>query len=413
MNLKKGTYHYFVHIPSRRLLLLLALVSFATLPLSVAQTGAAGSTPCPLVIGVSHFTKSCLEKDLSNIPTPLVDAPCSVVDNLTFKDTFFELAQSSYSSFSGYFDLSRWEKKSGDGGVDVTGAPNCILVEGANIARFNVAPGRVTILRIAIPAKGYAAFNWKNIGGSNLLFSAIVNNKVYPIKTKNFYRSPLLQAGDMLSLQMENTSEIQIETQLSDFQFFTNATSVIERRWTATDDRGNTASTTQFITIEPLPLANIIFPKNFDRQSMPALKSNEPAFTGFPVYDQDGNDLTTHDQQILNASNCAFSISWKDELTTGQYCYMLLRRWSVADGNGNVREHSQIIHLQDISNFNIESEQTSVQPSSVKASSHKSSAISNDSPYNSLIISQFIQQPGIGEQLAALVATNKNNANVQ
>ncbi|MDX1942502.1 MAG: hypothetical protein SFU99_18200 [Saprospiraceae bacterium] len=374
---------------------------------SIALCYTSVSVLCSPVIKASHLTKSCLEQDLENISYPSVDALCGDVTGLSYEDIYYKLAQ--HSNFTAYFELSRWEKKSGDGGVDVTGAPNCILVEGANTAQVTVAPGRTVILRIAIPARGYATFDWKNIGGSNLLFSTIVNDKVYPITNTGFYRSPLLRAGDSFTIQMENASKNHLGVQVSDFQFITNATSIIERKWTATDDKGNVAQATQFIAIEPLSLDQVIFPENLDGQSAPLLQTNEskePNFTGFPVFDADGNALTMHDQAAI--PNCAFSVEWKDEFQIKDLNYVLLRHWLVSDANGNVREHTQLIRPQSISVFNLKSEILPQQPSA-KVNENKTPSISNDSSYK-LTVSGFTSTQSSNLSIAAI---QTNNANLQ
>lgn len=383
-------------------MLLVLLVCAIALPPAFAQS-TSQAVSCPPVIRANHLTINCFEKDLGEVSYPSVETPCGVVTGLTYEDAYYELAQKSNPGFPDYFELFRWEKINGDGGVDVTGAPNRILVEGANTAKVIVVPGQTLILRIVVPARGYATFDCTNIGGSNLLFSAMVNNKVYPIKTKEFYRSALLQAGDVFALQMENTSKDQLEASLADFQFFTNATAVLTRNWTATDDKGNMANATQFIAIESPSLSKVVFPENLDGQASPMLKANEtkePAFTGFPVFDEDGNALTMHDQRTLKENNCAFTVQWRDELQMDAQGYLLLRHWSVTDQNNNIREHTQIIRPQGVSGFNLNAEELQqIQQSSVNANGKKTSSIKHK------------QQAAEGEIIAVAVS-NKNNASL-
>ncbi|MBK7870093.1 MAG: hypothetical protein IPJ74_05065 [Saprospiraceae bacterium] len=229
-------------------------------------------------------------------------------------------------------------------------------MKGPILRRSLLYPERTAILRIVIPARGYAIFDWKSIGGSNLLLSTIVNDKIYPVTNAGFYRSPLLQAGDVFTIQMENTSKNHLDVQLSGFQFITNATRVVERHWTVIDDKGNTAQTTQFIAVETLPLDQVIFPENLDGQAAPLLKTNEskePSYTGFPVFDADGNNLTMHDQ--FPVPDCAFRWNGKTNFKRTSLATLSLRRWSVADANGNIREHTQVIRPQNASVFNLKS----------------------------------------------------------
>lgn len=384
------------------MLLVVLVVCVIALPPAFAQS-TSQAVYCPPVIRASHLTINCFEQDLGEVSYPSVETPCGAVADLTYEDAYYELAQKSNPGFPDYFELFRWEKINGDGGVDVTGAPNRILVEGANTAKVIVVPGQTLILRIVVPARGYATFDCTNIGGSNLLFSAIVNNKVYPIKTKEFYRSALLQAGDVFALQMENTSKDQLEASLTDFQFFTNATAVLVRNWTAKDDRGNMANATQFIAIESPSLSKVVFPENLDGQASPMLKANEPkepAFTGFPVFDEDGNTLTLHDQRTLKGKNCAFTVQWRDELQMDAQGYVLLRHWSVTDQNNNVREHTQIIRPQDISGFNLNAEELQqIQQPSVNANGKKTSSIEH-------------KQQNATDEIIAVTVSNKNNASL-
>ncbi|HMO37783.1 MAG TPA: hypothetical protein PKC76_08415 [Saprospiraceae bacterium] len=354
----------------QQLLLLWGMFQVLAFPSAIAQSTAS----CLPEIQISHITTNCLEKDLSKIEHPLVEAPCGALARLVYEDSWYELAQ------TGYFAFSRWEKKNGDGGVDVTGAPNCVLVEGANIAQVTVAPGRVAVFQIVVPAMGYATFDWKSIGGSNLLFSITVNAQSYIISQPGFYRSPLLRPGDVLALTMDNTAtQHDARIELSDFDFLTNATAVIERRWTATDNQQHRSERTQFIAIEPLPLDNIIFPENMDLRPG---ESHTPNYTGYPAYDVDGNPMTMHDQHPLNAINCAFTVQWQDELEFDGRQYWLLRHWSVSDANQNVRRHTQVILPQDISGIPLQpGEILPLQQPSARAANGKFSAISNDSAY--------------------------------
>ncbi|MBK7869748.1 MAG: hypothetical protein IPJ74_03215 [Saprospiraceae bacterium] len=245
--------------------------------------------------------------------------------------------------------------------------------------------------------------------GLQSLLSTIVNDKIYPVTNTGFYRSPLLQAGDVFTIQMENTSKNHLDVQLSGFQFITNATRVVERHWTVIDNKGNTAQTTQFIAVETLPIDQVIFPENLDGEAAPLLKTNEskePSYTGFPVFDADGNNLTMHDQ--FPVPDCAFSVEWKDELQTDEFGYALLRRWSVADANGNIREHTQVIRPQNASVFNLKSEILPQQPS-VKVNENKTPSISNDSSYK-LTISGFTSTQSSNLGIAAI---QMNNANLQ
>ena len=330
-------------------MLALTAVLLACSP-SQAQKRSA-TTFCPADIRAKHLTTSCLQKNLSEVSNPTIKTTCNRVTSLTFEDSYYELAENTGFQ-TGYFALDRWTKKSGDGGVDVTGAPNCVLVEGANMAQVSIAPGRTAILEIEVPATGFAMFNWKSVGGSNLLFTTKLNTTRQPIERQGFYRSPRLKAGDAFAVLIENTSENHLKLEIADFEFLTNAIGVTKRQWTAKTDDQNQTIFNQYIAIEQLPLANIIFPENLNEQHAPTLNAEAylaPAMTGFPIYDEDGEAMTLYDQHELDQLGCAFDYRWKDAWTLDAQGYALQRHWRITDKNGNVREHTQIIRPENIS----------------------------------------------------------------
>lgn len=343
MNVERITKAYLINI-LQRCWVVLVCISGAFHPCEAQHTIPTVSNSCQPVIKVAHSTISCFDlKNSNKVQIPTVEMPCSgTLRNLTYQDAYYELAANRAPGFAGYFDLSRWEKRSGDGGVDVTGAPNGILVEGANIAKVIVAPQMVTILRIVIPAEGYVAFDWKNIGGSNLLLETLVNAKINLVRNKGFYRTPLLRIGDTLTLRFQS-SEVA-EVQLSNFNFYTNAIGVTARRWTATDQK-NEFLFYQFITVVRPPVANIIFPDNWESPNT----TTAPNATGFPIVDEDGDVNTLQDQRILDKNDCGFNLRWEDEVTKGVQGYGITRHWVVEDVyNGNVIEHKQQIQAAGI-----------------------------------------------------------------
>ncbi|MFN7115385.1 MAG: hypothetical protein ACK4TA_01220 [Saprospiraceae bacterium] len=354
----------------RRCWLVLACVPVAFYPCEAQHTIPTASNACEPIIQVTHATISCFDlKNSNKVQIPTIDTPCGgAITSLTYQDSYYELAARRMPGFAGYFDWARWEKKSGDGGVDVTGAPNGILVEGANIAKVSVAPQMETILRIVIPAEGYAAFDWTNIGGSNLSLEALINTKVYTVRSKGFYRTPLLRIGDTLTLRIKATDASAI--QLSNFNFFTNAIGVTERRWTATNKLGAQFIFDQFITVQRPPISNIVFPGNAAQVDAMAA----PNITGFPVLDEDGDFKTLNDQRVLDKNDCGFNISWEDT-TNGT---VITRRWMIEDAyNGNVLEHTQQIQTTEfIPEANIKQTVPTARPNNSNAD-NKSDFVAN------------------------------------
>ncbi|MDX1666295.1 MAG: hypothetical protein R3350_03655 [Saprospiraceae bacterium] len=118
------------------------------------------------VMQLRYRTTSVLCGDLNNADR--------TNENRGYTEKYFSL-KSRGSDFENYFQPANWQviKKYGDGGVDVTGAPNTILVEGANTVKVEAAPRRLTVVKIVIPAEGYVAFDWSKVGGSTFFSSAI------------------------------------------------------------------------------------------------------------------------------------------------------------------------------------------------------------------------------------------------
>jgi len=67
----------------------------------------------------------------------------------------------------GSFNSTNWTiTTNGAGGVDVTGAPDTVLVQGTNTSPFNMTPRYMMIFKIVISAERFISFDWNNYGGS-------------------------------------------------------------------------------------------------------------------------------------------------------------------------------------------------------------------------------------------------------
>jgi hypothetical protein len=328
-------------------------------PLSHTLQGAHAhpASPCQPLLTCEHVKVYCLDEATGKaLPKPKAQSPCgAAILSLDSEERYDDL-DCSAGGFSGYFDPSRWQMsaRSGDGGVDVTGAPNALLAEGANEALVNVAPDQTTWMAIAIPADGFVTFDWRNVGGSNLFpseFSVAVNGVEEPAArqaaTRGIYRSPALRQGDQLAFHL--TSDRELGLLLSNFQFYTSASGVVQRTWTARDDQGRAAAFTQLIAVEKPNMTDIVFPVNRDGLAAPAWPSHavpSPEESGFPIIDRDGDLDTTHDQYILKDGNCHFHVRYFDQI--GEYgdACVIARRWVVTDWCGNnTAEYTQIIKL--------------------------------------------------------------------
>jgi hypothetical protein len=240
----------------------------------------------------------------------------------------------------------------GDGGVDVTGAPNALLVEGADNTLVSATPGGATRIQILIPADGILAFDWRSIGGSHLFsnsFQVSINEEMFSLtedyNSNGRFRRPV-RTGDELSFHLKAPESLSFE--LDNFRLLTNAIGTFQRVWTATDEQGHHDTFTQFITIEQPSIVEVIFPE--DREEVPATsKATAPQATGFPYFDRDGDPATNDDRYRLQGDNCAYQVEYTDELQRlGDAC-LLFRRWTITDACGNnTLQETQVIRLKAI-----------------------------------------------------------------
>lgn len=321
----------------------------------VAVDGDAGIAEEVVRLDGIHQAISCLKQE--DIVPPVVYAPGNEAASLAYQDQEFNLG-CAVSGFKEYFAPSRWaaSKIKGDGGVDVTGAPNSILVEGANRASVIATPGSAASYRIAIPAEGYVSFDWGYIGGSNLLnqqFWIEINGaraeSLAEGHTAGNFFSGLLYAGDELAFNIVSGNK-GFEIQLSNFEFLSNTIRVIERRWEARTESGRQGFFTQWVSIKKPDFTQVLFPGNYDGAEYPVINNDMPTnpdWTGYPVIDEDGSAATTHDQYPLKDDGCSFEVKWKDEVLNDNGACIVFRHWIVSDYCGdNVQNHTQVIKMQ-------------------------------------------------------------------
>ncbi|MBK8565597.1 MAG: HYR domain-containing protein [Saprospiraceae bacterium] len=319
------------------------------------------------VITVANETLNCTEDpSFTALAQPTVTDNCSPASQITFshQDTVLDFG-CGYTGFAGYFAPNNWDicyASNGDGGVDVTGAPNSVLVEGANSSSSISTPSYVTKFKIVIPAVGYVTFDWSSVGGSSFTTEAFyftINNWCIRLSSDQVqsgtYTSALLQPGDVLSFeQASNGGANANNTTISNFHFTTLAWKVIQRKWSATDAYGNVGTKVQTITLNRATLAQIRFPANRDGVAAPMLacsaNSTDPNITGRPFIDEDGNLNTTADQYSVENGECFFNLSFTDQsIPTCQGSEVILRKWVVLDNcTNNFVEHTQIIKLFDV-----------------------------------------------------------------
>ncbi|MCF8245651.1 MAG: HYR domain-containing protein [Saprospiraceae bacterium] len=318
-------------------------------------------------IGAANLTLNCTEDTSATaLDPPIVADNCSPASNITLshQDTVLDFG-CGYTGFAGYFDPSNWNiclTNNGDGGVDVTGAPNSVLVEGANSSPISNTSSYVTRFKIVIPTEGYVSFDWSSFGGSSFTnegFYLTINNWCIRLSSDTLqsgtYTTGLLQPGDVLSFeQTSNGGANANSTIISNFHFSTLAWKVIQRKWTATDEWGNTATKVQTITLTRTQLSQVHFPPNRDGVEAPMLpcgsNASDPSVTGSPFIDEDGDLSTTADQFAVDNGDCFFNLTHTDQVVpTCGGSVLILRKWTVIDDcTGNFVEHTQLIKLFDI-----------------------------------------------------------------
>ena len=316
------------------------------------------SSTCVPELMVQHYAVLCLNQEgIAKVDTPVFHSACSEVTQLDFEEEYLDLT-CAMSGFEGYFHPSNWTGQTiyGDGGVDVTGAPNITLVEGANKALLETASGKTAVFKIVIPANGIATFDWSNFGGSKFFYSLHLNGRSYPINKlehqNGSFRTPVLRIGDQLEFQVK-APEIGSKIELSNFNFYSNTIGLMKRHWKALDSNEKECKATQLIAIEKANISDIIFPLNRDGKEAPMLLDDESAYspevTGYPVIDRDGDPESKEDQFLLKNDACTFQINWTDEWSNEDKTFIIARKWIVQDVcSDNYMEATQIIKLDKL-----------------------------------------------------------------
>ena len=317
----------------------------------------------PPVIACENMRIKCTEDfDVPNLGEPEAHDNCTAVESLTYTDEVIDFG-CGQQGFEGFFDPTNWmvTTSNGDGGVDVTGAPNSVIMQGADASPINTTPRYVTVFKIVIPGEGYISFDWNSFGGSDFqtdAFYVTINGVCIQLSyndvTSGSYTTQLLQAGDMLSFeQTSDGSADHVNTEISNFQFITTTYKIINRTWTAIDAYENEGTCTQVIELERATLADIHFPANHDGEDAPMMDCGEgydPSITGYPFLDDDENLATTNDQYIIENGDCTFNLTYEDQIIpTCPGSELILRTWTVLDWcSSTVLQEIQLIKRFDM-----------------------------------------------------------------
>ena len=230
--------------------------------------------------------------------------------------------QQQFEGWPYYFNWNNWvidiAKSLGDGGVDVTGAPNSELVEGANRMSVNVTHSSLLRLSIAIPAEGYLTFDLHQIGGSNITYYFLVNGQLVKPRGRSLM-TPLLHENDSMVILCANLASLKA-LQQGKATFLSNAIGV-------TCDLAG-----RFIPGKARTVEILNWNSNY-QVGFPNYHTATPNDDFFPIVDQDGNWSTTHDQYPLNSAQEFFHYKWQDEniidVTTQQLT--IKRTWMITD----------------------------------------------------------------------------------
>ena len=123
-------------------------------------------------------------------------------------------------------------------------------------------------------------------------------------------------------------------------------TKIINRKWTARDASGNTATCIQQIRFQRASLNDVTLPPSYDDINAPALECN----SAYPTPDfLEGSGLQGYPYVFGSPDGC--SVGWTYEDAVIDVCdgtYKIRRKWTLIDWcTGNDAEHNQIIKVLD------------------------------------------------------------------
>jgi hypothetical protein len=275
------------------------------------------------------------ELNLDAIPFPLALKAGTDQKPLQLQKTRYDLSCNAIG-FVGYFDPSRWVDSNiqSAGGVDVTGAPGQLLVEGTNNYPVVVADRRAPRFNFKVPSSGYVTFNWNDIGGSLSNPTALaVSVNARQISAENGKVSVFVRAGDELNLQVNNEATAAIL--IHDFSFLSDLAYLVTREW-VNEQYEIVAS--QYIAVQKPNMGDIRFPHNTIVD-----KNVQPEYTGYPILDADGNANTTDDQIVLEGIFNGITVGYKDQIDAEHH--RILRIWTINDACGE----NTLNHIQELS----------------------------------------------------------------
>jgi hypothetical protein len=241
--------------------------------------------------------------------------------------TYYDLG-CKHQGLEGYFAPGRWFKTAnfGDGGVDVTEAPNAKVVEGATGARLIVQTESSSVYawRITIPADGYLYFQLEKVGSflSQRISSTdtdlqLIHNDeevdYLPLASGGYY-SPHLKAGDTFGVIFRGSEQ---SFNWDEFTFYSNSVGV-----EVTASVGKDPAIGRWLADEVRPI---------ERANIDQVFFADQGLEEWPRLDQDGDFRTIDDQIHIypeTMGSLPFEIDIQDRIVNYDGQFWQVRRFT-------------------------------------------------------------------------------------
>ncbi|MEM6770104.1 MAG: hypothetical protein AAF597_05920 [Bacteroidota bacterium] len=215
-------------------------------------------------------------------------------------------------AWEGYFAPHQWQRnvmkiqpsavvKVGEVSVGSFEKPMVVLGQYAEV---------IETWSIEIPAAGYLSFRLLPAGGQGRESLGVsINGQSIAFKRRadGLYYSPFLQAGDKFSLRIPAGNTVYHWTNML---FHTNYNAVIVRP-------GEVSPGRKFVPIEAALIQRVYF------------LSDAPGT--WPVFDQDGDLSSKHDQFELRATDERFTVNYQDSLEEEEGRFFLRRTFTIRE----------------------------------------------------------------------------------
>ncbi|MBK8968868.1 MAG: HYR domain-containing protein [Lewinellaceae bacterium] len=194
---------------------------------------------------------------------------------------------------------------------------------------------------------GYIVYNTASAGGPAYPNGLEYNVNVFPTGTAGCY-TVTAGAGDPVLEPCSDASLCYIDTEVTQ-DCASGLTKIINRKWTATDASGNTATCIQVIEVRRPTLGGVSLPPNYDDVDEPSLPCSGLAPNQITPNYLEGIGLQGYPYAFGNPDGC--SIGWTYEDAVIGVCdgtYKIRRKWTIIDWcSGDDIEHNQIIKVAD------------------------------------------------------------------